>query len=778
MGGHVSPLQFACLTALDQTSLRLLSENEDVEEREDGFPGPIHLLIAGQWKIDLKQEGLSDLSYRSPICEARQLKVVKHLVTFKVDLSSTTEVRFIGGTLYGERNKYEFSPLCLAISKLKPSISQYLIDSGASLTADTGGLGPAFENFKVIQRRVKPEMYGTEMVGVLQRVSRKVELTEQAVKSYQTKQREEQGLETSSARGELGVAISAGDVSHVRSMLLDENIEINLNHALWACELGRWNIVALLQDYGVYIADGDVLSVFEMDSREARKHLGPLQYLEVIVSAEKLVDIFLHRYMTLAWDFPSPSEMDNLLKRLTGKEAIRAKNLIVKGLSPSAPEGVRFMLSRGQLDDQQKRNLVAKSCSRNSGPEGKTSDTLRMLLKSGVHPDIYTTDGKFVPHSAVEDELRTHVGLLLKFAANPNIRDNLGRTPLFMVNSNGDTMDGYEEIIELLRKEGARFDHQAFDGSTVLHSAVKNGDSLVLGILLDISGFPNVKDIYGASALHYASVSGDAVMVSLLLRRRRFPASELDDQSDIHGSALYAAAVSICEKNEESIKIPELLIKAGANVNITGHSQPLGTPLMVAVLSGNWRLAAFLLVCGADKWLGNERFSSPGEAAEKLHNREILDLLARYPRRQFPTPMKMITYPEYEEDTYSWGLYSRDPSSEDGDSEISESNSWSTVTSSSYVITDFWRRRTPKFRTVRFKNAIFRYRWPPNRRAYSERIVIEERAKRKVRNHYLEMSDEVVVIEEHSPRPRRRSRKGSEVAVIEESSPSPLRSRR
>lgn len=281
----------------------------------------------------------------------------------------------------------------------------------------------------------------------------------------------------------------------------------------------------------------------------------------------------------------------------------------------------------------------------------------------------------------------------------------------------------YNKITKLLIKHRGLVDAEAFDHSRVLHAAVKAGDILVLTMFLDISGFSNIKDVYRASALHYAAVSGSLQMVNSLLSRRLFPVSGLDDQSDIYGSALYAAIVNICQKNDMSIKIPELLLDAGVDVNITGYySQPLLTPLMVAILYSSVKLAELLLQRGTNIWIRRERFLSVGHLDLTLRNQDILDLLDRYrghrPHPYSTAPLKLLTYPGYEENS----------DEEDAGSAISdrtETYSWSTITSSPSVYKILNRHRRPPFRTVRFKNAVFRYKLPHRRHIFSKRVVAE-----------------------------------------------------
>jgi hypothetical protein len=100
----------------------------------------------------------------------------------------------------------------------------------------------------------------------------------------------------------------------------------------------------------------------------------------------------------------------------------------------------------------------------------------------------------------------------------------------------------------------------------------------------------------------------------------------INDQSDLHGSPLYAATLFTAQNDSTNTSI-KLLLEAGADVNITGHGQPLGPPLFVAAIYGSRSLMRLFFNHGADIMTGSRRYRSLIHLATDLRSPNILLLL-------------------------------------------------------------------------------------------------------------------------------------------------------
>jgi len=159
---------------------------------------------------------------------------------------------------------------------------------------------------------------------------------------------------------------------------------------------------------------------------------------------------------------------------------------------------------------------------------------------------------------------------LLKEGADPNVRDEEGRTPLHHA-----VKDNRLDIVKLLVESGADVNAPDNYGLTPLHYAVHCGYEKLVDFLLRHGADPNAKDIGGNTPLHISAFEGHPATIILPL--------ELGSRS---------------EEPETYMRIAKLLIKSGADVNMKNNGGR--TPLHAAVLQNRIDIVRLLLESGAD----------------------------------------------------------------------------------------------------------------------------------------------------------------------------------
>ena len=95
------------------------------------------------------------------------------------------------------------------------------------------------------------------------------------------------------------------------------------------------------------------------------------------------------------------------------------------------------------------------------------------------------------------------VELLLKKKADPNIQNNDGWTALMVASQNG-----HQQVVELLLKEKANPNIQDNDGETALMAASEDDNQQMVKLLLKEKADPNIQDNEGWTALMAASLNG------------------------------------------------------------------------------------------------------------------------------------------------------------------------------------------------------------------------------------------------------------------------------
>ena len=150
---------------------------------------------------------------------------------------------------------------------------------------------------------------------------------------------------------------------------------------------------------------------------------------------------------------------------------------------------------------------------------GNHIELVKLLLASHAEINRQDTSGE-TPLSCAVLGHKDIAAALLEARANPDLKDQQGRTPLHRAWAF--RLPGYEEEIKLLLANHADANSQDRSGRTVLSYAAEASNTDIAAALLDAKADPNLKDQNGQTPLFYA-VQGHKEMVELLLAKGANP---------------------------------------------------------------------------------------------------------------------------------------------------------------------------------------------------------------------------------------------------------------
>ncbi|KAL9646885.1 hypothetical protein ABK040_013745 [Willaertia magna] len=128
---------------------------------------------------------------------------------------------------------------------------------------------------------------------------------------------------------------------------------------------------------------------------------------------------------------------------------------------------------------------------------------MEILLENNSNPNTKDKISRTPLHVACSSGSHNALVLLLGHGANPNQRDEFGFSPLYLA-----LRQHRWNMIKDLLLFGADINLKQFDGSTLLHEFLSNGDIQAVKFLLELPGtynlLTNVKNEHGMTALHAA----------------------------------------------------------------------------------------------------------------------------------------------------------------------------------------------------------------------------------------------------------------------------------
>ena len=238
-------------------------------------------------------------------------------------------------------------------------------------------------------------------------------------------------------------------------------------------------------------------------------------------------------------------------------------------------EAAQMLIERGA--DVHSRNAEGETPLHMPGTRHfvKDSYVAQLLIERGANVDALDENHDTPLIRAVERCWTTIARILLEHGAEPNVKNNDGKTLLHVLLGSDwgyDDEDGAQRIAQLLLEHGVSVDAQDEDHKTPLHLAVKCGTPELTQTLLEHGADPNMKDKEGKTPL-------DLVLDG-----------KIDDEENVSA-------------------FMQLFLEKGANMD--EQVKVLGTPLNLALEQGSWYAARFILERGAEPNMKNNKGQAP-----------------------------------------------------------------------------------------------------------------------------------------------------------------------
>jgi len=191
------------------------------------------------------------------------------------------------------------------------------------------------------------------------------------------------------------------------------------------------------------------------------------------------------------------------------------------------------------------------------------SETLAVLLKSRLNPNLRDYNGNTALHYAMEDRNIPLAVTLVSHGSNVFIENNDGKSPLIHAFNHGSEFTNqfliriskpidregnlpifhavrwnYSDVVRAIIEADNGVNHQNLQGNTVLHEAAHAGFPQIAAILLDAGANPNTSDSVGRTPVHHAVIWGAFEVLKLLLEN----GGDINLKDDEGHTALHMAA--------------------------------------------------------------------------------------------------------------------------------------------------------------------------------------------------------------------------------------------
>jgi ankyrin repeat protein len=209
-----------------------------------------------------------------------------------------------------------------------------------------------------------------------------------------------------------------------------------------------------------------------------------------------------------------------------------------------------------------------------------------LLLNAGAKTDLVDEKNQSPLLWATSKNFPDIISLLLKYKANPDIKENqFGQTALMIA-----VVKQYNQSAAFLLKGGASPNIFANNGGFPLAEAVIKQDSGLVDLLLRNGTDPNITFKNGMSPLMCAAQGTNVEIANNLMAH----GAKLDHRNELGQTALWLAVLA------NNIDMVKGLVSKGANMDIfdTTHGT---TPLLQAAVQKRYAMVEYLVKNGANK---------------------------------------------------------------------------------------------------------------------------------------------------------------------------------
>ena len=267
-------------------------------------------------------------------------------------------------------------------------------------------------------------------------------------------------------------------------------------------------------------------------------------------------------------------------------------------------------------------------------------ETLKVLLAAGADSAIADNDGWTPLMSAVDSGNKALVIELSKNKKTINLTQNDKWSALHLTanksNKGGDKIQA--EIASHLIKSGANINALNKDGNTPIWLATINNRPQVAKVLLNSGADTTLPDKQETPLMH-AVIKGYTNLVELLATDKK--AINLKDKEG--WSALHSTTTSDYEgSKEDQLKIANLLLKNGANVNSLNYQ--LVTPLHLAAINNYPELTKLFLKNKANTTLRTKFNRTAEQMAIRKKHWNIVAMLREH-QATIPATKKVVSSP-------------------------------------------------------------------------------------------------------------------------------------
>lgn len=249
----------------------------------------------------------------------------------------------------------------------------------------------------------------------------------------------------------------------------------------------------------------------------------------------------------------------------------------------------------------------------------------RRLLKDGVDPDFRLTltvgDNQFsgsvtALHLASKLGHKSLIKQLIKYGANVNSRDDLGRTPLFYA-----VLNDYTGCAVYLLKKGGNPNLYDYEKTGILHLVSIDNASLIKKMIPHVQNINEQDDTGNTPLIHAVRFEHSGVVKKLIVGGADLNIVNVKKNSALH----YAAS-----NGDKSLV--KLLIRKGASLDLQNEKGQ--SPLHIAIIQGHPSIVDYLLKNGADYSLKTNKGLCPARLKSLPKSDKIKKVVKKYIKKK------------------------------------------------------------------------------------------------------------------------------------------------